>query len=101
MVGSKSFNTLDLVKSRLFQGGRVYPLWQVFRIGQLTGQFFFQGQEWSTTIDLAEGKVKSLVFQNRATKAVGMEGFGELKRVLTSDDATRFSILVPGRMEQP
>ncbi len=95
MVQMNSLNTVELVKNRLFQGGRVYPLWQVFRTGQLTGQFVFQGQDWSTSIDMADGRVRSLVFQNQEIKASGIDGFGELKRALSGDSAARFSILVP------
>ena len=100
MVQNNAFHSVELVKNRLFQGGRVYPLWQVFRTGQLTGQFLFQGQDWSTSIDMAEGRVMALVFQTRNTKASGIEGFGELKRALGNDGAARFSIHVPEEMPQ-
>ena len=94
------FNTVELVKSRLFQGGRVFPLWQMFRTGELTGQFIFTGQDWSASVDLACGRVKELVFQDRYKKVTGMEGFAGLKRILATGGATRFSILVPEKVEQ-
>ena len=100
MAQNDMFNTVELVKSRLFQGGRVLPLWQMFRTGELTGQFVFTGQDWSTAINLAGGRVKSLVFQDRYKKVVGMEGFAELKRILATDGATRFSIIVPEKVEE-
>ena len=101
MAQSSMFNTIELVKSRLFQGGRVFPLWQMFRTGELTGQFTFTGQDWSTSINLTGGRVKTLVFQDRYKKVTGMDGFAELKRILALDGATRFSVIVPEKVEQP
>jgi hypothetical protein len=99
MVQNDMLNTVDLVKNRLFQGGRVLPLWQMFRVGQLDGWFVLTGQDWSATIDLAGGQGKGLVVRDRYKKATGLEGFAELQRFVMHDCASRFSIIVPEKVE--
>lgn len=95
MEQSSVLYNVELVNNRLFQGGKVLPLWQMFRAGRLTGHFIFKGQDWSTTIGLEQGKVRDLTYQERLKKVRGIDGFKELKRSLSNDSATRFSIMVP------
>ncbi len=95
MVKTSDRHSVELIKNRLFQGGRLLAVWQVFRAGQLTGAFVFKGQQWSTCIDLKNGKVQRLVFQEQGRKISGMDGFAALKHKITSDGATRFTVLVP------
>lgn len=95
MKNSNALFNIQLVNNRLFQGGKALSFWQMFRAGQLTGDFIFKGQDWSTTIGLEQGKVRDLIYQERLRKVKGIEGFHELKRALSNDTATRFSIMVP------
>ena len=101
MAQSSMFNTIELVKSRLFQGGRVFPHKKKKQNGEQTAQFTFTGQDWYTSINLTGGRVKTLVFQDRYKKVTCMDGFAELKRILALDGATRFSVIVPEKVEQP
>lgn len=101
MGNSNALYNIELVNNRLFQGGKVLSLWQMFRAGQLTGHFIFKGQDWSTTVGLEQGNVLDLTYQERQRKVRGLDGFRELKRALSNDTATRFSIMVPEETENP
>jgi hypothetical protein len=99
MVQSKALYTVNLVKNRFFLGGKISSLWKMFVEGNLSGNFVFTGQGWSTTITVSSGKVADLSFQDWQVKTKGMEGFYGFKRSLLSDDSTRFSILVAEKQE--
>jgi hypothetical protein len=94
MVQTEKQYSVELIQNRLFQGGRLLAIWQVFRSGQLTGAFRFSGQQWMTSIRLEQGKVTDLQFHGQGCRLSGMEGFAALKKMLSGDETTRFSVRV-------
>ncbi len=94
MSQSGSASEVELIKNRLYQGGKIFPLWRMFLAAGLTGEFIFTGHENSTTIQLVDGKVKELTFKGPHIIITGMAGFNAFKKVMRKDATARFSIIV-------
>lgn len=99
MVQRSALYNVEMIKNRLFRGGQIFPVWQIFRYGQLTGNFIFSGQDWTTTIEMNRGKVATFIYQEDRKRISGVGAFDELRRSIRSDETTRFSILVSDKAE--
>ncbi len=85
---------VELIKNRLYQGGKISQLWKMFVAAQLTGEFSFLGREQSTAIRLMNGRVKDLTFRGRHITITGMAGLNAFKTFIRQDATVRFSIMV-------
>lgn len=99
MVQRSAVYNVEMIKNRLFRGGQIFPVWQIFRFGRLTGHFVFNGQGWTTTIEMTRGKISNFIYQEHRKRISGVGAFDELRRSIRSDETTRFSILVPEKAE--